>query len=149
MRTEGERIYGPYEQSGRFRVVIVRGDGTQRSRKFKTRAAADSFIDEAKGQTVSGSTMSETVDAYIKSLIDGGQRFGSYTRAEYHLKKILQLKTSGQRPVTWARTRGQQLYDEAKGKSVDTHRNALAAAKSWGRFCVKRGLLRVDPFEHV
>ena len=94
--------------------------------------------------------MRGAVEAYCKHLAARGLKFGTYDRAEDHLTRLLQLEDSGERPVSWVAHRGPELYDAAQvGAAVDSHRNALAAGKSWGRFCVKRAWLRFDPFEEV
>lgn len=94
--------------------------------------------------------MSAAVEAYCKGLADRGLKFVTYERAEYHLGRLLQLPTNGHRRLSWLARRGAELYDAAQvGSAVDSHRNALAAGKSFGRFCVKRKWLRVDPFADV
>lgn len=144
-----ERVYGPYKQGNSYRVVIVRDDGATSSRKFATSAEAERHADSLRGLT-SGVTMKAAVEAYCKHLADRGLKFATYDRAEDHLTRLLQLETSGSRSIFWVRGRGQALYDAAQLKSaVDSHRNALAAGKSWGRWCVKKGYLRVDPFVDV
>lgn len=149
MRQRGYRVYGPYQQGSSFRVVITRDDGKTRSRKFRARAEADRYADTYRSDTT-GVTMKSAVEAYVQHLVDRGLKFGTYDRAEDHLERLLQLETSGRRPISWIARRGQELYDAAQvGAAVDSHRNALAAGKSWGRFCVKRGWLRSDPFAEV
>lgn len=144
-----ERIYGPYKQRNSYRVIIHREDGERRSRKFASSAEADAYIDHAREKTI-GCTVKDAVAAYIQALIDRGLKFGSYERAEYHLERLLKLEDNGKRPITWLARRGQELYDASQVKaSVDSHRNGLAAGKSFGRFCVKRAWLRADPFAGV
>lgn len=144
-----ERVYGPYKQGRSFRVVSIRDDGATRSRKFKSRPEADAYADSIRGLT-SDVTMKAAVDAHCKAMADRGLRFATYDRAEDHLVRMLQLETSGNRPITWVTKRGEELYELAqKDSAVDSHRNALAAAKSWGRWCTKKGWLRSDPFADV
>src|SRR5690348_10778089 len=145
----GDRVYGPYKQGNRWKVVIRRPDGAQTTQTFTSQAAADEVAD-SYGRLSTGTTMKAAVEAYVKHLVDRGLKFATYDRAEDHLERLLQLKTSGHRPISWVARRGQELYDAAQvGAAVDSHRNALAAGKSWGRFCVKRGWLRSDPFADV
>lgn len=148
MQKPERRVYGPYEHRRRWRVVL-RSDGEKSIHSFGAKTEADAFADAARGEASSGLTVSEAVDAYIKSLAERGLKFGTYQRAENHLKRLLQLEQNGRRRVTWLNRRGQALYDATIGKSVDTHRNALAAGKAFGAWCVARRVLRVNPFENV
>lgn len=148
-RQAGDRVYGPYKQGNSWRVIVIRDDGARITQKFASQAEADGVADSSRVQAV-GVTMKEAVDGYVKALVDRGLKFGTYERAEYHLERLLKLEESGRRPISWLARRGQDLYDASQvGASVDGHRNGLAAGKSFGRFCVKRGWLRGDPFANV
>lgn len=149
-RDQKERVYGPYKHGNRYRVVLRRGDGATRPRSFASLADAEKYIEAARGQTGSGITVTAAVEAYCKSLADRGLKFGTYERAEYHLAKLLQLEQHGNRRISWVARRGAELYETVQaGSAVDSHRNALAAGKSFGRFCTKRKWLRGDPFADV
>lgn len=73
-------------------------------------------------------------------------------RARRHLEKLLGLKTNGHRFLTWLTPkRAERLYTElrAVGDATDTHRNALAVGKMFGRFAAAKGWLKADPFAAV
>jgi integrase len=145
-----ERAYGPYRHGNRWRVVLRRGDGASRPRSFATLAAAERYIEEARGQTDSGITVRAAIEAYCKSLAERGLKFATYDRAEDHLNRLLNVDANGNRRVRWLQARGAELYEAAQRKSaVDSHRNALAAGKAFGAWAVKRGMLRRNPFELV
>jgi integrase len=77
-------------------------------------------------------------------------RPASIASATDRLEILLRASVNGQRPVRWLRGRGAELYDAAQiGRAPDTHRNALAMGKSFGKFCVKQHWLREDPFAEV
>jgi integrase len=72
-------------------------------------------------------------------------------RARAHLETMLELPVNGHRPLTWLTTaRAAALYEAVRKRyAVDTHRNGLAVARSFGRFVAKRGWLRASPFSGV
>lgn len=95
--------------------------------------------------------MTAAIEKHVAALRDRGQKAHSYERAEAHLHNLLDSATRGRRPVrTITATIAADLYRRAQvGKSVDTHRNALAAGKAWGEWCVEAGWLKRNPFELV
>jgi integrase/recombinase XerC len=148
-RQSGDRVYGPYRQGRSWRVIVVRSDGETASKKFASQAEAERLADSLRGQT-SDVTMRAAVEAYCTHLAQRGLKFATYDRAEDHLNRILRIEESGRRPVTWVARRGHELYELAQvGAAVDSHRNALSAAKAWGKWCVKKGWLRSNPFADV
>ena len=82
---------------------------------------------------------------------DRGLRSSTVERAERHLRHIMQVDRHGQRPIRWLTPKvADALYLEAQaGRSVDTHRNELAAAKALGKWCAKRGWLKANPFADI
>lgn len=94
--------------------------------------------------------MRHAVDAYTAALAKRGLRASSLDRAEYHLERILALNANGARPLSWVLRQAPALYEAAQiDAAVATHRNALAAAKSWAAWCVDRGWLPNNPFAAV
>lgn len=148
-RERADRVHGPYQHGKKWRVVLVRNDGKRRVVPFASRTEAERFIADAQIDA-SGITIKAAVEAYVKSLIARGLKFATYDRAEDHLHRLLRVEVNGGRPIGWIAKRGEQLYELAQEKSaVDSHRNALAAGKAFGRWCAKRGWLRADPFADV
>jgi integrase len=68
-----------------------------------------------------------------------------------HLEALLQLDRHGAKPTRWLTpARAAAAYEAVRqGRAVDTHRNALAAGRSFGRWCAKLGWLPADPFAGV
>jgi integrase len=98
------------------------------------------------------------VDAYEVSLRERGNAAVSIARARAHLDKLLRLKAHGFRALTWLTAkRAASLYVQFRTEptrfdrapSADSHRNALAAGRSFGRFAKEQGWLPADPFAEV
>lgn len=98
------------------------------------------------------------VDAYEVSLRERGLAGVTVTRARAHLDTLLQLAKLGGQMLTWlTASRAKGLYETLRSKptrfgrapSVDSHRNALAAGRSFGRFAADKGWLPADPFADV
>jgi hypothetical protein len=95
--------------------------------------------------------VTDAVRAYVAHLRDRGLRVSSVDRAEAHLRRFFQLDAkseTGER-LHFFHTGGfvedlyakkcDALYTMLRGEvAVDTHRNALVAAKSFGAWCVKQ-----------
>jgi integrase len=97
--------------------------------------------------------VSSAVDAYLVMLdrraASGELKACTVERNGYHLRSLLQLDKHGDRDLrTLTPTAGARLYEERTG-AVDTHRNGLAVAKSFGSWCALQGWLKVSPFAGV
>ncbi len=89
-------------------------------------------------------------DALLADMRREGLAAGTITTAEYRLEHFFQLAKNGNRPLSWLRLRGQELYDAAQvNRSADTHQAELALAKQVGTLAVKRRWLRVNPFDGI
>ena len=90
-----------------------------------------------------------------------GLRGATVERAETHLRRFFQLdeEVDG-KTMAFAKPGGMledlrerrcaELYDVmTKTVAVDTHRNALAAAKAFGAWCVEQGWIRTNPVDGV
>jgi integrase len=95
--------------------------------------------------------MMHAVDAYEVALRERGLAAVSVTRARAHLDVTLRLDVNAGRRLAWLTPRrAAELYQLVQqGRAVDTHRNALSVAKSFGRFVTDRGWLPADPFATV
>ncbi len=152
-RDDEPRIYGPIQHGRRWRVQITTGNRrsgntrTTRYRSFETRSAADAYIagarDEAQGRTVRGA-----VEAFCARKVELGRAAATIESYEDRLR--LMLKSVWERPLRSLAGRGAELYQLAQqSHAADTHRNALSAAKQFGRWCVRQRWLRADPFADV
>ncbi len=149
MRPDKERINGPYKHGDRWRVVASGTGGRQVARSFATYAEAEATIEAARSKS-QGVTVRAAVDAYVQKMRDRELRASSIESAEDRLAIILGLAVNGNRPLRWLRNRGVELYDAAQiGHAPDTHRNALAAGRSFGKFCLKMRWLKLNPFADV
>lgn len=100
---------------------------------------------------------------HIVAMRERGLRKSSVMRAETHLRRFFQLdgKEEGdEETIPFFHSGGlledlrpsrcEALYSKTtKEVSVDTHRNALAAAKTFGAWCVKQKWIPKNPVENV
>lgn len=95
--------------------------------------------------------MNLALDAYETSLRERDLASITIVRARAHLDKLLDVDRNGHKLLAWLTPkRAGQLYASIRAKfAVDTHRNALAAGRSFGRFANERGWLSADPFARV
>ena len=154
------KINGPYKAGRRYRVAIDRGGGTSRTRvyhSFATEALADAFIAGARDQAA-GETIQAAVNAFIQAKRDKGLEDASVDSAEDRL--LMLLGGVLKRPIHYVASRGEQLYKtawtypaghkwEGQARAAATHQSALAVAKDFGAFCVRRRWLRTNPFQDV
>lgn len=149
-RERSERVHGPYKHRNRWRVVVTRPDRSQVVESFATRAEAEAVAAAARAQA-EGRTVTHAVDAFEVLLRERGLAASSIARTRSHLDTLLRTAINGHRPLRWVTPRrAAELYQLVQqGRAVDTHRNALAAGKAWGKFCVKRGWLLASPFAGV
>jgi integrase len=150
MSADFRAAHGPYQHGRKWRVVLVGADGRRVVKSAPTRAAAQAAIDALHIKTSGARSIRSAVTDYLKACADRGLAPPSIERIEYHLASILDLEANGDRPLTWLKNRGSDLYETARaGHATDTHRNALSNGKAFGRFCVKRRWLLADPFAEV
>lgn len=91
------------------------------------------------------------VDAFEVSQRSRGLAGVTVERERRHLEALLRLDANGSRRLAWlSPRRAAELYKLVQqGRAVDTHRNALAVGKSFGRFATEQGWLLGDPFAKV
>ncbi len=152
------RAHGPYEQaSGGWKLILVRKNGRRTAKTCATRAEAEGVIEQLKLAATGSRSIRSAVTEYLAACAERGLAPPSVERIEYHLERIFDLEHNGDKPLTWLRARGAELYDGARTRptarekppAVDTHRNALTEGKAFTTWCVKRKLLKVDPFAEV
>lgn len=146
-------ICGPYKHRGQHRLVIVTGRSRGRrqsyNRSFETKEAAQRWSREFKRQlAAAGRTVEDAINAYLDYLKRKGNKAGSIATARYRLIALLDWSMP---LVDLNARRAQDLYDDLvdEGVAVDTHRGALVSGRAFGRFCVGRSWLSVNPFEKV
>lgn len=160
MRQNGERVHGPYLHGNRWRIVLKGGSAERENFSFHTEAEALRFKRNLQKE-IAGRTVSDAVQDHIVAMRERGLRKSSVMRAETHLRRFFQLdgKEDGE-TMPFLHSGGlledlrprrcEELYTKmTKDVSVDTHRNALAAAKTFGAWCVKQKWIQRSPVEDV
>jgi integrase len=150
MRERKERVHGPYEERAGWRVVIIGAGGGRVAKTFATEREALDLVERLRGK-IDARTIQTATDAYLQHLRHRKLRSSTVTRQDYHLRLMLHLSANGPRKIRWLKpARAVELYDRAQVvAAVDTHRNALATAKAFGRWCAKVGWLPADPFAGI
>jgi integrase len=99
------------------------------------------------------------LDGYETSLRERQLEHPTIVRARAHLDALFAVEKNGHKLLAWLTPkRAAALYNAYRTQprkatkrvpSVDTHRNALAAGRAFGRFAAEKGWLPADPFEKV
>jgi integrase len=150
---DAPRISRPQKHGRKWRVPIDTGNrrgGASRKRRYRTFAtwaAADAYVANARDQA-QGRAVSAAVEAFCARKVELGKAPATIESYEDRLRLV--LGSMWERPLRAIATRGAELYQLAQVKrAADTHRNALSAAKQFGRWCTKQGWLPADPFADV
>lgn len=148
MPAETRRVYGPYKDGAKWRVVFIRADGVRTARKYTTRAKALEVVnryDKSKAVTVR-----QAIDDYI----DTQSRKREWKRTtqvttRHQLNAVL-WPVIGARVDSVTPKRAETLIEEyAAGVAGDTALNTLKACKTWARWLVHTGRLSSSPFEKL
>lgn len=92
--------------------------------------------------------MRQAVEAFLAAKRAKG--LAGSTLESYEDRLAIMLGGVMPRSIRYVAGRGAELYAAAQvGRRPDTHRNALAMGRAWGRWCVKHRWLRADPFADV
>jgi integrase len=156
-RERKERVNGPYPHYQRWRVVVTGADGSQTAQSFETEAEAQGVADAARRQS-EGRTLMHALDAYETDMRLRDLAGCTIVRERAHLDKL--IGKHNVKLLSWLTpARAAKLYEtmrttptkRGKAPAVDSHRNALAAGRSFGRWCAarSRGWLPADPFKDV
>ena len=158
-RGKGERILGPYPIGKQWRVVVVGTGGERDSRFYPTKEKAEEIIRAVRREFAKNGdkSVTEALDAYERYLLDDkGNKPGSVEDTLYRLGAFFPdgevlLRDLSTRTCSGyyesLRTRKSRL---GKSFSVDSHRNILAEARSFLRWCsTKRKWISRNPLEEV
>lgn len=149
-RTQRGRVYGPYEEAdGRWRVTVVTAAGKRTSATFarEREAVAESLAAEREleAETV---TVRQAMEKYEEYLVAKGNKPRSIATTKERLRAL--FTDLEEYVVDLSKERCQLLYDDlAKRTAVDTHRNTLNQARTFGRWAEKRGFIRGNPLLEV
>ena len=149
-RTRETRAHGPYRHGNRWRILVVGVGGEQVAQSFETEAEAQSVVDALKSTlTTEAKTVQQAIDEYeverTRAKKPAASVATTVARITSLVRPVLARQLSALTPA-----RCLALYDVARGKyAVDTHRNALSEAKTWGSWLVKRRLAKRNPWAEV
>jgi integrase len=168
-RKRGERVLGPYQHRGRWRLIVV-GPGGEKSRRYyasKETAQRVKRSTEEELRRVEDRTVKEAREEYEVYLRDEKHNLpGSVEDTMYRLDTFFVgidgegavAGTLDEAPLSSiSPEKAQALYDSLRtrkkrnGKTlaVDSHRNILAEAKTFLGWCVGKRWLARNPLEKV
>jgi integrase len=151
-----ERILGPWEQRGGWRVMVVHADNTRTTRLLATEDQARRYIDAmGAALAIEERTTATALVEYAAHLAEKGDKPASIEVTQWAIAHMFPDE-SALRSLTAKRCAA--LYDELRTRpsartgrplAADTHRNVLAQAKSFLAWCVKRGWIAANPLASV
>ncbi len=160
MRQSGQRVHGPYQHRNKWRLVVRKADDSQEFVSFATEAQARAHKTALLKQ-IAGRTVSEAVQEFLVEQRERGLRSGTVKVTEFRLRAFFRLdgEVDG-KTIPYAETGGlledlrpracHDLYRAlVKTCAVDTHRNVLANAKTFGDWCVKQGWIATNPLAEI
>lgn len=149
----GKRIHGPYKQpNGTWRVIVVHrarpGQSGRTSTVCRTESEALDLIAQLRAEATA-QTVAVSLGAYFAYLALKGNAPRSICTTEDRLSGL--TKPMLKMPITdLTPARAAMLYARYSGVvAVDTHRNALSQARTWGKWLVKSGWLKRNPWLDV
>lgn len=147
------KIFGPYQHGQRWRVFVGFPGGRRVARSYTTREEAEAaaqlarFRLEGEGPQL----VSEALASYEIYLREKGNKPGSITCTMDRMERFLggeDKKVTGTlKQLTAARC--QSLYSALSSLAVDTHRNMLSQAKTFGAWLVAQKWLKSNPFAEI
>lgn len=148
------RVYGPYRdrERGDWRVIVVEDGGARVARRCASEEEAHRVIAEVEKELeLEGPiTVDEALEKYAQWLDLRGRRAGSRATT---CQRLLALHSSAPAERRLAGLNATVCADAYRAfvvsRAVDTHRNALGEAKTFGAWCVKQGWLRRNPWAEV
>jgi integrase len=150
MRDKRRRVYGPYRHGKQWRVVVDRPGGGRDSRLYQTEAEAVAVIqrlEESLG--LASVTMEKAIESYEVYRRDKGNKPRTCADTAYRLGRFF----AGLEQLHVRRLVAEvcvQRYRALTGEyAVDSHRNMLAEAKTFGRWLKAQGMIRESPLEAI
>lgn len=155
-KRQGERVLGPYQENGLFRVVQVDATGRRESVKFESEAKALRYMEVLLASLDREEHTTETaLDAYETYLGEKGNKARSTGTTLWSIRQFfpdalpLQLLSTKRCEALYVDLRTRTSERTKQPMSADTHRNILAQTKSFLVWCVGKGWLRENPCEKV
>lgn len=154
---KGARVLGPYACRGGWQLVLVGEDGERVDRyveseeeAWRAKAAAERQLTDAANVSVT-----DVLDDYERYMRNEKQN--KEDSVKQTSRKLRQFFPDDLLLCSLSAQRAQALYDayrtrkrpNGKPIAVDHHRNVLAEARTFARWCVKKKLLKSNPFDGV
>lgn len=153
-RKKGERILGPYEHGGGWRVIEVAADGSRTRSTFDSEARARRYVELLQQQTASADhTTDSALKEYLIHLKEKGNKVGSIARTTWAINTFFPepLALWAIKPVHC-----RALYDattkprgDKPALKPDSHRNILAEVKTFLEWCKSRRFIIDNPAEGI
>lgn len=158
-RRKGTRIYGPYRRGNAWIVRVLEEDGGGSDRSCESEAEAEKFIDDTRRtlRLEGPITVDAALEEYEGHIRAKGNKLGTVATTMRRLRRLVgggqarlveAARGAGEAYAAYA-SRGSGHADEARPRAVDTHRNALGEARTFGRWAAKKGYLRKNPWAEV
>lgn len=158
-RTKPERVLGPYRHYNRWRVLLVSAGGEKALTDYESEEEARQVVRSLKRELSKGGNRTvaearEKYEAYMRE--DKGNKERSITATSWRLGIFFHEEDLLIDELTPARCRG--YYEALRTRprpntnrplAVDSHRNILAEAKSFLKWCVGQRWIARNPLEEV
>lgn len=142
-----ERIHGPYPNRDKWRIVVVGARG-RASLTCETRDEALALIAQLRAKAAAR-TVAVTLEEYRMYLGAKGNRERSVDTTMLRLRALMAPVATLPLAELTVRRAGQCYSGYAEGRKPDTHRNALGQARTFGKWCLKKGYARSNPWTDV
>lgn len=148
-------VSAPVKHGRRWRIQFSRGSGREREVRyeaFDTRAAADAAFEGARDEAT-GTTVRQAVDMFLAEKRAAG--LADATILAYGDRLKLLLGPVLNRPLRVVLTKASELYaatfvrSNGAPRAADTHQHGLIVGRIWAKWCVRRKLLKANPFAEV
>lgn len=150
------RIYGPYPDGEKWRVVLLSDTGSRVARLLPTRDEAEAFMRELE-QEVQTAYAPRTVSEALTEYLDDKQAAGLKENSVRTIRDKLLTFFPPEERLTISRERAAEIYRTATTRlsryqrtvTAATHRAQLRCARAFYSWCIERGYLTDNPFSRV
>lgn len=151
-RKAGQRVLGPYRSRGeQWFVVLVDGSTSVRSSLyFQSEGEARKNAEDLRREiaALSAVDVDEAIEEYATYQQAKGNKQRLIAHTSYHLRSFFIERDLAVSMLDVKRCAA--YYQRTTEKlAVDSHRNRLVEAKTFLRWCVKRGYLKASPLDAV
>lgn len=149
-RKKGARVLGPYPVGdGRWRVVCIKATGERADDFAATPEAAERLKLAYLAELVQPcETVQKAITAYREHQVAKGNKKKSYKETERRLRLFFDGHDGVSLDMVTPRL-GAELYQRLQRLAADSHRNILAEAKTFLRWCQDRGWIDRHPLDRV